>query len=297
MIRGNPPQGAHTVPEQLKIATWNVNSLRTRLTHVLSFLDQTACDVLLLQETKTEDAAFPAAAFEQAGYRVLRRGQKTYNGVALISREGTVSVSSPLAGIPGYPDPQARFLAACVTPRGGEPLWLASCYFPNGSSPGSRKFLYKLEWIAALRQWIAAKLEDSPRLIIAGDMNIAPEDRDVWDPALWSGQILVSDAERDAFRSLLSLGLKDAFRLFDQPDGIWSWWDYRQNAFRRNQGLRIDHVLVSGGLSGLVTSARVDSSWRSLPQPSDHAPVVCTLSLPGEPRPFLGEQTCLPFPS
>ena len=285
------------MPQTLKIATWNVNSLRVRLQHVLSFLDKTRCDALLLQETKTEDDAFPSEAFAAAGYAAHRLGQKTYNGVALLSRRDTVSVEDVVRGLPGYPDPQARFLAATLVPRHGQALRVASCYFPNGSSPGSLKYLYKLEWICALRHWAAETLGAFPRLLVAGDMNIAPEDRDVWDPALWSGQILVSEAERDAFRTLLSAGLTDAFRLFTAPEKTWTWWDYRQNAFRRNQGLRIDHVLVSRALAASVASVEVDTSWRALPQPSDHAPVICTLTLPGDTRQPTGEQTCLPFPS
>lgn len=261
----------------MKIATWNVNSLKVRLPHVLDFLARTGCDVLALQETKTPDDAFPAGELEAAGYASVFSGQKTYNGVAILAKKETVSVSDPLLGIPGYPDPQKRLAAATLTDREGRELRFISAYFPNGQAPGSAKFLYKLEWLEALSGLLTCELARHPRLAIAGDMNIAPEDRDVWDPAGWKGHILVSPAERDAFRSLLALGLRDTFRMFPQEEGSWSWWDYRKGAFQKNQGLRIDHVLVSRALEAEVKSAAVDRAPRALPQPSDHAPVVCEL--------------------
>lgn len=261
----------------MKIATWNVNSLKVRLTQVLDFLERTKCDALALQETKTTDELFPEDALAEAGYAALFSGQKTYNGVAILARRESVALTEPLLGIPGYPDPQKRLAAATLTGKNGEKLRLFCAYFPNGQAPGSVKYLYKLEWLSALDRLLANELAQHPRLALVGDMNIAPEDRDVWNPENWKGNILVSPAERDAFRSLLALGLKDAFRLFEQPEGSWSWWDYRKSAFLKNQGLRIDHVLVSGALAPEVTSAAIDRTPRALPQPSDHAPVVCTI--------------------
>lgn len=261
----------------MKIATWNVNSLKVRLPHVLDFLARTHCDALALQETKTADELFPVQAFEEAGYASLFSGQKTYNGVAILARSDTLKLSDPLSGIPGYPDPQKRLVAATLEDRSGRKLRLLCAYFPNGQAPGSVKYLYKLEWLSALEQLVAKELVQHPRLVLAGDMNIAPEDRDVWDPVSWKGHILVSEAERDAFKALLALGFQDAFRLFEQPDGSWSWWDYRKSAFQKNQGLRIDHVLASSALAPEVRSTVIDRAPRALPQPSDHAPVVCTI--------------------
>ncbi len=263
----------------MKIATWNVNSLRVRLGQVLSFLSESGCDVLMLQETKLTDEAFPAAELKEAGFSAVFSGQKTYNGTALVARDSTVQLSAPVFSVPGYPDPQKRLTAAtaCVL-KSGRSVRLISAYFPNGAFPGSRKFLYKLEWIAALRLFLAAELQKHPDLVLGGDFNIAPEDRDCWNPELWKGNILVSAPERDAFRSLLALGFEDAFRAGNQ-ESVWSWWDYRGNAFLKNQGLRIDHVLASSSLAPKVRSAAVEMRMRGMAQPSDHAPVTVTLQV------------------
>ncbi|MDL2059171.1 exodeoxyribonuclease III [Mesosutterella sp. AGMB02718] len=261
----------------MKIATWNVNSLKVRLEQVLAFLEKTKCDALGLQETKLQDDFFPEEAFEKAGYGCFFSGQKTYNGVAVLVRRDTTRASDPVRGIPGYPDEQKRLIGVTLSKEGCGPVRFFSAYFPNGTAPGSKKYLYKIEWLAALQNFLADELKSHPRLVLAGDMNIAPEDRDVWDPEGWKGHILVSEGERDAFASLLATGLKDAFRLAQQPEGSWSWWDYRHSAFLKNQGLRIDHILVSQPLVPEVSQVVIDRSFRALPQPSDHAPVICTL--------------------
>jgi exodeoxyribonuclease-3 len=250
----------------MKLATWNVNSLKVRLPHLKDWLAARQPDVLCLQETKTEDANFPLAEIEAAGYRALYAGQKTYNGVALLSRQ---AATDAVMSLPGFEDAQKRVLAATV----GDTR-IVCLYVPNGQSVGSDKYDYKLAWLDALIAWLAAELEHHPRLAVLGDFNIAPEDRDVHDPALWAGQVLVSEAERARFRALLDLGLKDAFRLFDQPEGSFSWWDYRMAAFRRNLGLRIDHILLSPALAERCTACTIDTGPRKLDRPSDHAPVI-----------------------
>jgi exodeoxyribonuclease-3 len=254
----------------MKIATWNVNSLKVRLPQVLDWLSTQAPDVLCLQETKTEDKNFPRAEIEAAGYQVLFSGQKTYNGVAILSREPASRVAD---GIPGFPDEQKRLLAADVTG-----LRVVCGYFPNGQSLDSEKYPYKLSWLAALHAWLETALAEQPRLVLLGDFNIAPEDRDA-DPAAGDCATLVSEEVRAAFRGLLDLGLVDSFRLFEQPAKTWSWWDYRMMAFRRNMGLRIDHILLSGELAPLCTACTVDKGPRKLERPSDHAPVVAELDL------------------
>jgi len=250
----------------MKLATWNVNSLKVRLPHLMDWLAARQPDVLCLQETKTEDVNFPLAEIEAAGYRALYAGQKTYNGVALLARE---VATDPVVAIPGFEDPQKRVLAATV----GDTR-VVCLYAPNGQSVGSDKYCYKLDWLDALIAWIADELKRHPRLAVLGDYNIAPEDRDVHDPAAWAGQVLVSEEERARFRALLDLGLKDAFRLFDQPEGSFSWWDYRMAAFRRNLGLRIDHILLSPALAARCSACQIDTGPRKLERPSDHAPVI-----------------------
>lgn len=254
----------------MKLATWNVNSLKVRLPHVLAFLEREAPDAVCLQETKCEDAAFPGSAFESAGYHWAHDGQKTYNGVAILARTPPESVSR---GIPGFEDPQKRVLGATV---GG--VRVVSVYCPNGQSVGSDKYDYKLRWFAALARWLREEMGRYPALAVLGDYNVAPEDRDVHDPEAWRGQVLVSEPERAAFGALSALGLADAFRLFDQPEGTFTWWDYRMAAFRRNLGLRIDHVLLSAPLAARCRSCTVDVAPRKLERPSDHAPVICTLA-------------------
>ena len=254
----------------MKLATWNVNSLKVRLPHVLAYLEEHAPDALCLQETKCEDAAFPGAAFEAVGYRWVHDGQKTYNGVAIVSRTPAEAVSR---GIPGFDDPQKRVLAATVSG-----IRVVSVYCPNGQSVGSDKYAYKLEWFVALTRWLKEELKRYPWLAVLGDYNVAPEDRDVHDPDAWRGQVLVSDPERAAFGALRALGFEDAFRLFEQPAQSFTWWDYRMAAFRRNRGLRIDHVLLSSGLAARCRECVVDVAPRKLERPSDHAPVRCLLA-------------------
>ncbi len=256
----------------MKIATWNVNSLKVRLPQVLDWLAAQRPDVLCLQETKLEDKAFPFADIEAAGYRAVHHGQKTYNGVAILSRADASDVAR---GIPDFDDPQARVIAATVAG-----VRVVCAYMPNGQAVGSDKYAYKLSWLNALRGWLAGEMTTYPRLALLGDYNIAPEDRDVHDPAAWQGQILCSEPERQAFAALTGLGLRDAFRLFEQPDKVFSWWDYRMMAFRRNMGLRIDHILLSPALAAGCTTCGVDKAPRKLERPSDHAPVIAELANP-----------------
>lgn len=255
----------------MKLATWNVNSLRVRLAQVLDWLASRHPDVLCLQETKLEDENFPRAAFEAAGYRVLANGQRTYNGVAILSRAAAVA---PTTAIPGFADEQKRVLAATIGS-----IRVLCLYVPNGEAVGSEKYRYKLGWLAAARRWIEDELARNPRLAVAGDFNIAPEERDVHDPASWDGKVLFSEPEREAFRRLLAAGLQDAFRLFEQPERSFTWWDYRMNAFRRGMGLRIDHILLSQELARCCTSCTIDVAPRGAERPSDHAPVVAELEI------------------
>ena len=255
----------------MKLATWNVNSLRVRLPQLVDWLALAQPDFVCLQELKLEDAKFPRAELEAAGYQCAFSGQKTYNGVAILSRAPLLGVD---AGIPGFQDEQKRVIAA----EAGS-LRVICVYCPNGQAVGSEKYAYKLRWYAALKDYLAAELSRHPRLAIAGDFNVAPEDRDVHDPKAWEGQVHVSEPERAAWRALLALGLQDSFRLFEQPEKIYSWWDYRMMGFRRNAGLRIDQILVSAELAGRCTACTVDKEPRRLERPSDHAPVVAEFSI------------------
>jgi exodeoxyribonuclease-3 len=250
----------------VKLATWNVNSLKVRLPHLLDWLAAAQPDAICLQETKTEDANFPLAAIEAAGYRAVFCGQKSYNGVAILARSEPLDVQH---GIPDFPDDPKRLIAATV---GGTRIICA--YAPNGQSLESDKYAYKLRWYEALAAWMQAELTKRPRLALLGDLNIAPEDRDVHNPKRWEGGIHVSPPERAAFRKLLDAGFADAFRLFEQPEKEFSWWDYRLNAFQRGWGLRIDFVLLSAELARNCRSALIDKAPRGLERPSDHAPVV-----------------------
>lgn len=259
----------------MKIATWNVNSLRVRLPQVLSWLQDNPVDALCLQELKLADEHFPLEALSEIGYHAVWAGQKTYNGVAIVSRHPGEDTRRNL---PGLDDPQQRVIATTLPSPAG-PVRIVSAYCPNGQSVGSDKYEYKLRWFAALRDWLEEELASHPRIAVLGDYNVAPADEDVHDPAKWEGDVLVSEPERAAFRSLLDLGLSDAFRLFPQPEKSFSWWDYRRFAFRRNAGLRIDHILLSEGLRPHCTECRIDTAPRALEQPSDHAPVVATLEL------------------
>ncbi|MEW6164084.1 MAG: exodeoxyribonuclease III [Pseudomonadota bacterium] len=257
----------------MKIATWNVNSLKVRLPHVLDWLAAARPDALCLQETKTEDAGFPFAALEAAGYHALHNGQKTYNGVAILTRG---PASEELRDLPAFDDSQKRLIAATLS--GDQGIRLVCAYMPNGQEVGAEKYVYKLKWLAALTDWLREELRRFPRLALLGDFNIAPEDRDVHDPDAWRDRILCSEPERAAFRGFLDLGLADAFRLFDQPEKSFSWWDYRMMAFRRNIGLRIDHILLSEELALRCHACVIDKAPRKLERPSDHAPVVAELA-------------------
>ena len=254
----------------MKLATWNVNSLKVRLPQLLTWLVREQPDVVCLQETKLEDHGFPRQEIEAAGYHVCFAGQKTYNGVALLAREGPTEI---VVGNPLCPDEQKRLLTATI--RG---ICVVCAYVPNGQAVGSDKYAYKLEWLDGLASWVSERLAANPHLVVAGDFNIAPADQDVYDPAAWAGQILCSDPERAAFRRLLGLGLKDSFRLFDQPAKSFSWWDYRMLGFQKNRGLRIDHILLSETLTVRCKAARISREVRKLERPSDHAPVIAELA-------------------
>jgi exodeoxyribonuclease III len=253
----------------VKLATWNVNSVRARLEHLTGWLNANEPDVLALQELKAEADKFPWAEMEALGYRCLVEGQKTYNGVALLSRDEGRDVTR---GISDYEDEQRRVIAATY----GD-VRVINVYVPNGQSVGSDKYRYKLDWLDALAAHVQRELKDHAELAIVGDFNIAPEDRDVHDPAAWHEQVLCSTPERARLKALLDLGLVDAFRLFDQPEKTYSWWDYRELAFRRNRGLRIDLILVSRPLAQRCSAVAVDKVPRKLEKPSDHAPVVALL--------------------
>lgn len=249
----------------LKLASWNVNSLKVRLEHVLEWMESMQIDILALQETKLTDENFPLIQFTEKGHNAVFSGQKTYNGVAIISR---FPITDIVMDVPDYMDPQRRLLAATV----GN-IRLINLYVPNGSSVGSDKYLYKLQWLEKMTTFIQQQLALYPKLAVVGDFNVAPEDQDVHDPIEWQDCVLVSPLEREAFSNILSLGLKDSFRLFPQPEKIYSWWDYRAAGFRRNRGLRIDHILLSQQLSEICRSSQVDKGPRKLERPSDHAPV------------------------
>ena len=251
----------------MKIATWNVNSLRVRLEHVLDWLDGEKPDVLALQETKTKDEDFPVEAFATRGYQVRFSGQPTYNGVALISRHE--SFGDLRTDIDGLDDHERRVLAATI-----DGIRVYNLYVPNGQHVDSDKYRYKLHWLEALEQQVDSDLSEHPNAILLGDFNIAPEDRDVHDPAAWEGKVLCSEPERAALSKLLDLGFVDVFRSFEQGEGRYSWWDYRAGAFRRNRGLRIDLILASAPLSQHCRDCRIDLKPRRLERPSDHTPVV-----------------------
>jgi exodeoxyribonuclease III len=259
----------------LKLATWNVNSLTVRLPQLLDWLQANPVEVLVLQETKLTDDKFPVEALAAAGYQVQWFGQKTYNGVALLSKTPAAAV---LKNIPGFADEQARVITGTVTDAGAGEVRVIGAYFPNGQAPDSDKFVYKMAWLQALRSFVQAELALHPKLVLMGDFNIVPEDRDVYDPVAWAGQIHCTPEERAHFQGLVSLGLVDAFRLFDQPPKSWSWWDYRNLAFRKNQGLRIDIILASPALQSRVQSCHIDKLPRKNERPSDHAPVVVSLT-------------------
>jgi exodeoxyribonuclease III len=250
----------------MKIASWNVNSMKVRLPHVLEWLAAADPDVLVLQEIKQQTDAFPAAAFDEAGYRSVANGQKTYNGVATVSK---ADIAEPVIELPGIDDPQRRVLATTI---GG--VRVVNLYVPNGQAVGSEKYDYKLRWLATLRDYLAAELAAHDRLVVLGDFNVAPADEDVYDPVAWGDEVLCSKRERQALQELLKLGLTDTFREFEQPEKTFSWWDYRAAGFRRNAGLRIDLILASPALTERCTGSYVDKEPRTWERPSDHAPVI-----------------------
>ncbi len=253
----------------MKVATWNVNSLKVRLPQVLDWLQKHAPDVLCLQETKLEDAKFPEQDLRAAGYHAVYSGQKTYNGVAILSK---LSATDAQSSIPGFDDPQKRVLAATI--NGARVICL---YVPNGQSVDSDKYLYKLNWLARATDWLRLERAANDRLIVVGDFNVAPEERDVHDPKAWEGQVLCSVPERRAFQDLLAIGLVDGFRLFEQPPQAYTWWDYRMNAFKRRMGLRIDHILLSNSVAATCRACSIDIEPRKDERPSDHAPVFADI--------------------
>ena len=253
----------------MKIAAWNVNSLKVRLPHLLDWLNEAAPDVLCLQELKLEDHNFPRAEIEAAGYHVAFSGQKTYNGVALLAKAPIEDVTF---GNPLFPDEQKRLISGTV-----DGIRVICAYMPNGQEVGCDKYDYKLRWLDALARWLEGQLAGHPQLALCGDYNIAPDDRDVHDPKRWQDCILVSEPERAAFQRLLKLGLTDSFRLFEQPEKTFSWWDYRMLGFQKNLGLRIDHILLSQPLAEKCSAAGVDRAPRKRERPSDHAPVWASI--------------------
>jgi len=251
------------------IASWNVNSLKVRLPHLRDWLLQRRPDVVCLQETKTEDAKFPLADIEAAGYQAAWSGQKTYNGVAILSRHAIVDAQP---GIPDFEDEQKRVLAATI-----QGVRIVCAYVPNGQAIDSEKYHYKLRWLAAFECWLGAEVLRHPRLAVLGDYNIAPTDDDVHDPQSWAGQVLCSERERAAFQRLVDLKFSDGFRLFPQAENSYTWWDYRMNAFKRKRGLRIDHILLSPPLSAQCARCEIDVEPRGRERPSDHAPIWAEL--------------------
>lgn len=254
----------------MKLATWNVNSLKVRLPHLLDWLAEASPDIVCLQELKLEDHNFPVAELAAAGYHAAYAGQKTYNGVALLARQ---PIEDVCYGNPHFPDEQKRLVTGTI-----DGVRVVCAYMPNGQSVGSEKYDYKLRWLDALALWLQEELARHPQLALCGDYNIAPDDRDVHDPDRWRGEILCSEPERSAFQRLLGLGLADSFRLFEQPDKTFSWWDYRMLGFQKNLGLRIDHILLSAPLADRCTAAGVDRGPRKRERPSDHAPVWAQLT-------------------
>lgn len=257
-----------------RIATWNVNSLKVRLPQVIQWLEAHPIEALCLQELKLTDDKFPVEEIKQVGYEPYFCGQKTYNGVAILVRTGIpVDPNSMIANNPLFPDEQKRLLALTI-----KDIRVICAYFPNGQTVGSEKFAYKLNWLDRLIQWLKQELLQYPKLALLGDYNIAPEDRDVHDPAAWAGQVLVSPDERERFSELKNLGLIDVFRQFEQPEKSYTWWDYRMLAYRRNHGLRIDHILLTSQLAQKCQTCTIDKTPRGWEQPSDHVPVIAELT-------------------
>ena len=254
----------------MRLASWNVNSLRVRLGHLLDWLKEARPDVACLQETKTEDANFPVAELKDAGYHAVYCGQRSYNGVAILSRSEILDVAH---GIPNFPDDPKRCIAGTV-----DGIRIVCLYAPNGEAPGTDKYAYKLRWYEALARWMGDELGATPNLALLGDMNVAPEDRDVHNPKRWEGKIHVSEPEREALRKVMAVGFADSFRLFEQPEKQFSWWDYRLKAFERGWGLRIDLALLSPTLAKRCTASTIDITPRKRERPSDHAPVIVDLT-------------------
>ena len=263
----------------MKLATWNVNSLNVRLPQVLDWLAANPVDVLALQELKLTDDKFPHLAFSQVGYHAQWFGQKTYNGVALLTRAPATEV---VKNIPGFDDDMARVITATLPLTGAsaqpESIRVVGAYFPNGQEPGSDKFEYKMAWLKGLRQWLSSEMQQHPNLVLMGDYNITFDDADVWDPEGMRDQIHCTDDERYHLQALIALGLSDALRLFAPPPKSYSWWDYRDFAFKRNRGMRIDHILISQSLKNRATACWIDKTPRKNERPSDHTPVVLALS-------------------
>lgn len=255
----------------MRLASWNVNSLKVRLPHLLDWLKEAQPDVACLQETKTEDANFPVAELRDAGYQAVYCGQRAYNGVAILSRSAIEDVAH---GIPDFPDDPKRCIAGTVNG-----IRIVCLYAVNGEAPGTDKYAYKMRWYEALTRWMKHELPKRPRLALLGDMNVAPEDRDVHNPKRWEGKIHVSEPEREALRKLMAVGFADAFRLFEQPEKQFSWWDYRLKAFERGWGLRIDLALLSPDLARRARSCTIDIEPRKRERPSDHAPVIVDLDI------------------
>jgi exodeoxyribonuclease-3 len=253
----------------MKIATWNVNSLKVRLPQLVEYLGTQAPDIMCLQETKLEDGNFPVIDIVAAGYQPVFCGQKTYNGVAILCRATPDNICT---AIPGCDDPQKRIIATTIAG-----VRVLCAYVPNGESVASEKYKYKLDWLRLLTAWLKLELQQHPRLAVMGDFNIAPEDRDVHDPNFWRGKVLFSEPEKAAFREIVNLGLIDSFRLFEQPEKSYSWWDYRTNGFKRNMGLRIDHILLSAQLAKNCRRCSISYDMRAKDRPSDHAPVIAEI--------------------
>lgn len=254
-----------------KIATWNVNSLKIRLEQVIQWLETSQADLLAIQETKVSDDHFPLSAFTERGYQVAYSGQKTYNGVAVISKQ---PITEPLTDIPNLDDPQRRLLISTIAG-----IRVVNLYVPNGSEVSSDKYVYKLDWLKKVGEFIRQQLSLYSKVVVLGDFNIAPEDRDVYDPVAWQGSVLVSQEERKAFNQWLQMGLYDSFRKFEHDEKVYTWWDYRAAAFRRNMGLRIDHILLSEELITVCSECGIDKEQRKAERPSDHAPVWVSLNV------------------
>jgi len=254
----------------IKLASWNVNSLKVRLPHVLDWLKEHQPDILGLQETKTIDENFPLEDIQAAGYHVNFAGQKTYNGVAVISK---LEATDIITDLPDLDDPQRRVLGCTIAHESGDIRFL-NLYIPNGSEVDSEKYAYKLDWLEKLTKYVAKQTKEHKNFVMVGDFNIAPDDRDLWDPEGWKDKILVSPPERAVLQALLDMGLTDTFRLFEQEEEMYSWWDYRAGGFRRNHGMRIDLLLSSPAMTEHCTASYIDKEPRKLERPSDHAPVV-----------------------